>query len=268
MANSLFIKPMPAGFTFSAATKKLITARDNALKKFREYSLTNADYATVSTPQGPRIPAIVKAEAELIKLDREAVAAGKPLLDRGEYLAPHRAKAEEYKRTVAALRASYDQAFREAEDAIIDEMPTLARKALEECSKIHEEYVAAVEAAEKAQAKMHAATSRLVWAASDSHMDRSAGTGWEDFSDVKAFELTEDGRLTRRSAQALGLETYQNGSAVVYDELVDWEGTAPLHPRWNEVTESIGSRPEHELKSRTVYDVTGLSPEDFQRHFG
>ncbi|MEV0692160.1 hypothetical protein [Streptomyces sp. NPDC050388] len=267
MPESLFVKPMPAGYTFTAATKKLIAARDKALKSLQDYQLDHADYAAIPTPQGPRIPAIVKAEAELIKLDRVAVANGKPLPDRDKHLAPYRAKAEEYKRTIAALRAVYDQAFRAAEDSIIEEMPSLARKALDECSQVHAEYVAAMEAAEDARARMSSATVRLVWAVSDSHEDRSAGTGWEGYSDAEAFKLTADGRLTRKSAQALGLETYQNGSIVAHDELIDWGGTAPLHPRSKDVATTIGNSPMDEVRAEAVYNIAGLSAEDYSRHF-
>lgn len=267
MPNSVFVKPMPAGFTFSAATKKAIAARDTARKSLEEYQLSNAEYASVPTPNGPRIPALVKAEAELRRLDIEAVRNGQPLTDRVAFLAPHKAKEEEYTRTVAALRAAYDKAFREAEDAIADEMPKLARDSLEECAKAHKQYLVAIEAAEDAKARMTAATSRLVWAISDSHEDRSAGTGWEDYSDAEAFELTADGRLTRRAAQALGLETYQHGSIVAHGELIDWEGAAPLHPRSRDVATAIGNSPMDDVRAEAVYNIAGLSPEDYSRHF-
>ncbi|MFI2504564.1 hypothetical protein [Streptomyces sp. NPDC018972] len=267
MTNTAFVTPMPAGYSFTAATKKAIAARDKAFKALQDYQLENADYVTISTPQGPRVPALVKAEAELRKLDMEAVRNGKPLTNRDEFLAPHKAKAGEYTRTIAALRASYNQAFKDAEEIIIEEMPTLARKALEECTKVHKEYVAAIEAAEDAKARMSAATSRLVWAVSDSQMDRSSGTGWADFSDAEAFEVTEDGRLTRRAAQSLGLESYENGSAVAYGELIDWNGAAPLHPRSEEVAKAIGNSPMDAVRAETVYDIARLSPEDYSRHF-
>ncbi|MFJ1976192.1 hypothetical protein [Streptomyces albogriseolus] len=268
MTNSVFITPMPAGYSFSAATKKAIAARDKALKSLQDYQLDNSDYATIATPQGPRVPAMVKAEAELRKMDKESVRNGKPLTPRDDYLAPHVAKVEEYKRTVAALRAAYAEAFKAAEDSIIEEMPTLARKALEECSKVHKEYLAAIEAAEDAKVRMSAATSRLVWAVSDGQMNRSAGTGWADFSDVDVFEVTEDGRLSRRSAQSLGLESYENGSAIAYADIVDWDsGAAPLHPRSEEVATVIGNSPMDAVRAEAVYNIAGLSPEDYSRHF-
>ncbi|MFD7435321.1 hypothetical protein [Streptomyces sp. NPDC059861] len=267
MPNSLFIKPMPAGYTLSAGTKKLIAARDKALKALQDYQLENADYAPVPGPHGARIPAISKAEVELRKLDKEAVKNGKPLTSRDEFLAPYRSKAEGYKRTVAAMQAAYAEAFRAAEDAIIAEMPSLASKALEECSQVHKDWSAAVEAARDAEARMTAAVNRLLWAATDSRMNRSAGEGWADYADTEALEFTADGRLTRGAAQAIGLETYQEGSVVAYAELVDWGGAAPVHPRSDEVATAIGNSPEDDVRAEAVYNIAALSSEDYSRHF-
>ncbi|MFE1240150.1 hypothetical protein [Streptomyces tendae] len=268
MANTEFITPMPAGFTFSAATKKAIAARDKAFRALQDFKLEHADYAPVPVANGTIVPAIRKAQGELAALDRAAVKAGKPLPNREEYLKPHKEKAEQYLRTVKVLSAEYDQASRDAEDVITDEMPTLARKSLEECAKVHQEWTAAVEAMEAAESRMNAAVNRLVWAASDSRMNQSAGTGWADYSDTRAFELTEDGRLTRRAAQAIGLETYQGGSVVVHDDLVDWDsGAAPLHPRSQEVSMAIGNSPMDAVQAESVYDIARLSPEDYSRHF-
>ncbi|MFG3657026.1 hypothetical protein [Streptomyces sp. NPDC047706] len=268
MTNTVFVTPMPAGFTLSASTKKLIAVRDKALKALQDYQLENANYAPVLGPHGARIPAISNAEVELRKLDKEAVRNGKPLTSRDEFLTPYRSKAEEYKRTVAAMQAAYTEAFRAAEDAIIAEMPSLASKALEECSQAHKDWSDAVEAARNAEARMSAAVNRLLWAATDSRMNRSAGEGWADYADTEALEFTANGRLTRRAAQAIGLETYQDGSVVAYAELVDWGGAAPQHPRTEEVATAIGNSPIDDVRAETVYNIAGLSSEDYERHFG
>lgn len=226
MADDLrFMNVDLAYFELSDTLVELFRKRNEARERFRKYGAENADCRRRDTksphdhhaPPQWVVPALAAADRELRELEAKALAEGKPLPDRDGFMAPVRARVAEYERMVPALRKLWDQAEDALAAAVEEELPALAAQAVEGCNKAQKEYRAALGKAEAARARMRASTERFTWAvtAGSRHVPDGRGTISALGDDLDRWEATEDGRITERSAKALGLITpYANFLAL------------------------------------------------------
>ncbi|MFE9972636.1 hypothetical protein ACFYRD_18285 [Streptomyces hirsutus] len=238
-----FRTPVPAGFQFSAETKKLIKKRDELTKTLAEYRSKNADCQRVNrTPYQPHnptyvVPAIVAAERQLKDLEIQAIDAGKPLPDKDEFLAPVKARVAEYQRMVPALTGAVQAATEAVDNSIQKDMPSLAKQSLNEANKAQVEYRDALEKTEAARAKMSGSVDRFLWSVSEGVLNAPMGRGWDGNmeDDVNAWETDGNGRITAECARTLGLVTTYSGDLVALPEFVadddndSAESTTPFH---------------------------------------
>ncbi|MFB7328926.1 hypothetical protein [Streptomyces sp. NPDC056190] len=200
-----------AGMKLSAATNKKVKAWEEAEKRYSTFVRENADCAapgardTRITEHRPA--ALIKAERELTKLDEKALADGKPLTNRDEFLKPVYERIDGYKRTEPLLRKAKESAEAAAVEAVSEELPSLARQALEQCTEEQKAYVEAKQKAEEAEARFTGSLSRFTQFVTGGVVQnpRYRGLNTRDDKHLQAWDVSENGRLTWMCAWSLGL---------------------------------------------------------------
>ncbi|GAA1434850.1 hypothetical protein GCM10009601_60020 [Streptomyces thermospinosisporus] len=215
------------GVKLSAKANKKVKAYEDAMARYNKHVAENREfappkpYSTVRGPQNLKPPALVKAEKELKELDAKALAEGKPLADRDEFLAPVLKRIEEYKRTEPLLKKAMETAEAEAEAAVAEELPALARQAMDDATKAKQEYEKALEAAQMAQAALSGHIRRFMQyvtggAVSDA---RFRGLVGQDDKYLYAWDIEGNGKLSYEGAFSLGLV----GAGAFNVEMIDLE---------------------------------------------
>ncbi|MBW8794697.1 MAG: hypothetical protein JF597_14155 [Streptomyces sp.] len=214
-------------FQPSGKTLELIRKHDDLEERHRKYRMENADCARqyIDDSHGPTsrdyyVPALRKADRELREQEMQAVADGRSLPDRDKYLAEVRFRVKEYERVEPALARAVEQAESAATDAIVKELPELARQGFEQSERALKRYRAAI--AKAARAQLAGSVSRFLWAATAGELTRPK---WRGFSgalgeEVNARRTTSDGRLTFDSAKDLGLIDQYRGNRAEFGDFV------------------------------------------------
>ncbi|MFD8624609.1 hypothetical protein ACFV4E_12030 [Streptomyces hygroscopicus] len=218
-----------SAFQLSDETLELIRKRDELEERHRKYRMENADcarqYIDGSHGRVSRdyyVPALRKAEKELREQEMQAVADGRSLPDRDEYLAEVRSRVKEYERVEPALARAAEQAESAVSDAIVKELPELAHQGFEQSERALKQYRAAIAKAEAARAQLAGSVSRFLWATTAGELTRPK---WRGFSgalgeEVNAWRTTSDGRLTFESAKDLGLIDPYRGNLAECDGFI------------------------------------------------
>jgi hypothetical protein len=202
-----------SGVKLSAAVTKKVKAYEEAKAKYVKYTSANRDCA-VPKPYAPwseqnnKPPALVKAEAELRKLDEKAAAEGKPLVDQEEYLKPVLARIEEYRRTEPALKKAMEAADAAARAAVGDELPALARQVFDRATEAKKAYEDALEKLQDAEAQFIGQMNRFIQYVTGGVVQRGRYHGLvqnEAEKYLSAWDLSENGRLSWEGAWSLGL---------------------------------------------------------------
>ncbi|MFF0789081.1 hypothetical protein [Streptomyces spiralis] len=203
-----------AGVKLSTATAKKVKAYEEAQSRYAKFSRENADCATHKsyTPwhghQENKPAALAKAEAELAKMDAEALDNGAPLTDRESFLAPVLTRIEEYRRTLPLLRKAMESAEAAAIAAVMEELPALARQVMERATEEREAYAEALAKAEEAEIRFKASVKRFVQYVTGGIIQDARYRGMhtnETDKYLKAWEVSDNGRLTYMCAWSLGL---------------------------------------------------------------
>ncbi|MEU4927123.1 hypothetical protein AB0G54_11560 [Streptomyces yokosukanensis] len=218
-----------SAFQLSGETLELIRNRDDLEERHRKYRMENADCARQyiddshgRTSREYYVPALRKADRELRKQEMQAVSEGRPLPDRDEALAEVRSRVKEYERVEPALALAVEQAESAVTQAIVKELPELARQGFEQSERALKQYRAAIAKAEAARAQLAGSVSRFLWATTGGELTRPK---WRGFSgalgeEVKAWRTTSDGRLTFDSAKNLGLIDQYRGNRAEFGDFV------------------------------------------------
>ncbi|MFE9446902.1 hypothetical protein [Streptomyces sp. NPDC006739] len=218
-----------SAFQLSEETLELIQKRDALEERHRKYRMENGDcarqYVDDSNGRPSRdyyVPAMRKADKELREQEMQAVADGRPLPDRDDYLAEVRSRVKEYERVEPALARAVEQAESAVTDAIVNELPELARQGFEQSERALKQYRAAIAKAEAARAQLAGSVSRFLWATTGGEL---TWPKWRGFSgalgeEVNAWRTTSDGRLTFDSAKDLGLIDQYRGNRAEFGDFV------------------------------------------------
>ncbi|MEU7407977.1 hypothetical protein AB0B40_01375 [Streptomyces sp. NPDC042638] len=218
-----------SAFQLSDETLELIRKRDDLEERHRKYRMENADCARQyiddshgRTSREYYVPALRKADRELRKQEMQAVSEGRPLPDRDEALAEVRSRVKEYERVEPALALAVEQAESAVTQAIVKELPELARQGFEQSERALKQYRAAIAKAEAARAQLAGSVSRFLWATTGGEL---AWPKWRGFSgalgeEVNAWRTTSDGRLTFDSAKDLGLIDQYRGNRAEFGDFV------------------------------------------------
>jgi hypothetical protein len=217
-----------SAFALNSATLELIQKRDALEARLRRYRAENAEFARVYFHDGLGqrvshfVPALRRADADLLELEAQAIASGDTLPDREEFLSKTRARVAEYERLEPALSRALDQAESAVTAAITEELPELARQGFEQSNKARKDYAAAVAKAEAARERMRGSVGRFLWAVTAGEMHRPKWSGWGNLGDeVDTWRLTTDGQaLTYESARDLGLVDQWRGLRAELDGFV------------------------------------------------
>lgn len=213
--NERIVAGIPlAGMKLSPATNKKVKAYEEARARYVKYTSANRDCVTPKSyspwhgHQEHKPAALVKAEAELRKLDEEALAKGETLPNRDEYLSPVLARIDEYKRTEPLLRKAMETAEAAAIDAVRDELPALARQIMERATEAREAYAEALAKVEEAEIRFKASIDRFVGYVTGGVVQSARYRGIHSNAVDKwlnAWEVSDNGRLSWFSAWSLGL---------------------------------------------------------------
>ncbi|MFF0789082.1 hypothetical protein [Streptomyces spiralis] len=207
--DASFATEPPVDLPLSTKVKALRKAYQDAEEAYTKYRQENAAYAArnvtreYDSKSRYEIPALIAAERELRELEIAAVAAGKPLPDKDRILGPVKAKADEYARTVPALRTLADKAKREYFDALKDELVTMGLKEAQKAAKARQEWESAYNAAMEAKASLERHSGLFTWCVSQGDMETAPRTGHSQGDNLERWELNSDGMLTWEASQAL-----------------------------------------------------------------
>lgn len=219
-----FATDPPADLPLSPKVKSLRKAYQDAQEAHEKYVQENSRYCTRDVTliweATPRYSCTALEEAKRGLKDAEiaAVEAGKPLPDKDEFLAPVKAKMDEYDRTVSALKVLTAKAKDAYSAALFDELKSMGLKEAEKAAKARDEWEKAWKAAMDARATLERHATLFTWCVSAGGMDEHPMTGRAD--NLAYWELTEDGRLKYESAVALDF----------YDSFVKVEGLIEPDP--------------------------------------
>ncbi|MGW0081507.1 hypothetical protein [Streptomyces sp. NPDC003393] len=203
-----------SGVKLSSSLSKKVKAYEEAHKKYVTYTNANRDCATPKAyspfrgDQAPKPAALVKAEAELRKLDEEALAKGESLTDRDSFLAPVLARIDEYRRTEPLLKKAMEEADNAARAALEAELPSLARQAMDRATEAKKAYEEALEKVQDAEAQFLGQMNRFIQYATGGQVQRGRYRGLyvnEADKYLNAWDVSENGRLSYEGAWSLGL---------------------------------------------------------------
>ncbi|MFG2356538.1 hypothetical protein [Streptomyces sp. NPDC048521] len=218
-----------SAFQLSGETLDLIRKRDELEERHRKYRTENADcarqYIDDSHGRASRdyyVPALRRADKALREQEMQAVADGRPFPDRDEFLTDVRSRVKEYERVEPALALAVEQAESAVTQAIVKDLPELARQGFEQSERALKQYRAAIAKAEAARAQLAGSVSRFLWATTGGELTRPK---WRGFSgalgeEVIAWRTTSDGRLTFDSAKDLGLIDQYRGNRAEFGDFV------------------------------------------------
>ncbi|MEW2485798.1 hypothetical protein [Streptomyces sp. NPDC048411] len=216
----------PADLPLSPKVKNLRKAYQDAQESHEKYVQENSRYRTMDVREmwAPKPVhssiALEEAERELKEAEIAAVGAGKPLPDKEKFLAPAKAKMDEYIRMVEALKVLVEQAKQTYSDALLSELKTMGLKEAEKAAKARDEWEKAYRAVMDARATLELHASLFTWCVSAGSMDAYPRQGHSQGENLEYWELTEDGRLKFDAAVAL----------EYYDFMVKVEGLIEPDP--------------------------------------
>ncbi|WP_157977547.1 hypothetical protein [Streptomyces triticisoli] len=232
--DSNFAMEPPKDLPLSPKVKSLRKTYQDAKKAIDSYAQENARYRMRDVSEiwesKPRYSSVALEEAKRGLKDAEiaAVEAGKPLPDKDEFLAPVKAKMDEYTRTVSALKTVAQRAKQAYSDAVFSELKDMGLKEAQKTAKAREEWEQAYRAMVAAKATLDLHASLFSWCLSAGGMDFYPTQGHSQGENLEVWELTEDGRLTFEAAKALDYRDYM----VKVDGLIepDPNPPAPVEP--------------------------------------
>ncbi|MGW2899788.1 hypothetical protein ACWDAO_35670 [Streptomyces sp. NPDC001212] len=170
--------------------------------------------------------ALEEAKRELRDAEIAAVGAGKPLPDADKFLARTKAKMDEYKRTVEALKVLAAKAKREYSNALLGELKSMGLKEAEKAYTARLEWEKAYAAMLAAKATLDRHADLFTWCVTAGGMEDFPRKGHYHGENLEAWELAGDGRLTYESSLALD---YQHTEAYL-TSLVKVEGLIEPDP--------------------------------------
>ncbi|MFJ9247889.1 hypothetical protein [Streptomyces sp. NPDC101776] len=224
-----FTSEPPADLPLSHKVKGLREAYQDAEAACEKCTRENSRYHTrdVRTigETEPRYSstALEEATSELRELEIVAVEAGKPLPDKEKHLDPIKAKMDEYKRTVQALKALAQKAKQEYSEALFGDLKAMGLKEAEKAAKAHAEYKKAYEDAINARATLKLHADLFAWCVSSGLSDSTPLSGESRGDNIEAWALTDDGRLSFEASQELGYY----GKLVVVPGIIEEDPNPP-----------------------------------------
>ncbi|WP_405696056.1 hypothetical protein OHA99_14330 [Streptomyces coelicoflavus] len=244
-----FVTEPPADLPLSPKVKNLRKAYQDADKANTSYAQENARYRTQNVALVGEIKprysslALEEAKRELKETEIAAVEAGKPLPDKDEFLAPVKAKMDEYRRTVEALKVLAAKAKQEYSNALFGELKTMGLKEAEKAYTARQDWEKAWKAMVAAQATLEMHASLFSWCVTAGGYDVYPSKGDSQGERLEYWEITDDGRLKFESAKAL--DFYDN--MVKVDGLIepDPNPPAPVVDEWavNHIPRQFYSKP-------------------------
>ncbi|MFB9346153.1 hypothetical protein ACFFUA_01535 [Streptomyces heliomycini] len=209
-----FATEPPVDLPLSPKVKNLRKAYQDAEEAREKYVQENSRYRTRDVREiwetKPRYSALALEEAkkELREAEIAAVGAGKPLPDKDEFLAPVRAKMDDYDRTVPALKALAQKAKQEYSNALLGELKAMGLKEAEKAAKARDEWEKAYKVAMEARTTLELHAGLFSWCLSAGDLDSAPRTGHSQGENLEYWELTEDGRLKFEAARTLEYHDY------------------------------------------------------------
>ncbi|MFE7238215.1 hypothetical protein [Streptomyces sp. NPDC057580] len=204
-----FATEPPADLPLSSKVKNLRKAYQDAEAACERYAQENSRYRSRDVRRiGESKPryisaALEEAKRELREAEIAAVEAGKPLPDKDEFLAPAKAKADEYDRMASALKVIAQKAKQAYSNALHGELQTMGLKEAEKAAKARDEWERAYRAMAAAKATLDLHAGLFTWCVTAGDMDVHPRTGHSQGENLESWELTEDGRLKFEAAKAL-----------------------------------------------------------------
>ncbi|MFG3212477.1 hypothetical protein [Streptomyces tendae] len=224
-----FATEPPVDLPLSPKVKSSRKAHQDAEKAITSYSQENARYRTQNVALVGEIEprysslALEEAKRELKAAEIAAVEAGKPLPGKDEFLAPVKAKMDEYKRTVEALKVLAAKAKQEYSNALFGELKVMGLKEAEKAYTARLEWEKAWKAVVAARATLEMHASLFSWRVTAGGYDTYPSNGDSQGERLEYWEITEDGRLKFESAKALDF----HDNMVKVDGLIEPDPNPP-----------------------------------------
>ncbi|MGW7282245.1 hypothetical protein ACWGIV_28945 [Streptomyces sp. NPDC054844] len=256
-----FVNEPPSDLPLSPKVKSLRKAYQGAQDAITKYVSENARYRPMDVRRlgesKPRYSAVALEEKkkELREAEIAAVEAGKLLPDKDEFLAPVKAKMDEYKRTVEALKVLAAKAKQEYSNALFGELKTMGLKEAEKAYTARQDWEKAWKAMVAARATLERHASLFSWCVTAGGYEDYPSKGDSQGERLEYWEITEDGRLKFESAKAL--DFYDN--MVKVDGLIepDPNPPAPVVDEWvvNHIPRQFYSKPLGHEDANHVGDI-------------
>ncbi|MEV5700632.1 hypothetical protein AB0L55_24470 [Streptomyces anthocyanicus] len=221
-----FVTEPPADLPLSPKVKSSRKAYQDAKAAYEKYVQENARFQTrdvrdiwESKPRYSTL-ALEEKKKELREAEIAAVEDDKPLPDKDEFLAPVKAKMDEYERTVEALKVLAAKAKQEYSNALFGELKTMGLKEAEKAYTARQDWEKAWKAMVAARATLEMHASLFSWCVTAGGYDVYPSKGGSQGERLEYWEITDDGRLKFESAKALDF----------YDHMVKVDGLIEPDP--------------------------------------
>ncbi|MFE1289434.1 hypothetical protein [Streptomyces sp. NPDC058751] len=231
-----FATEPPIDLPLSPKVKSLRKAYQDAKASHEKYLQENSRYRTMDvteiweTESRYSSLALEEAKRELRELEIASVEAGKPLPDKDEFLAPAKAKMDEYDRMTSTLQALAKKAQEAYSDALFSDLKVMGLKQAEKAYVARLEWEKAYRAAAAARATLELHAGLFSWCVSVGDMDSHPRKGHSQGENLEYWELADDGRLKFEAAKALEYIDYM----VKVEGLIepDPNPPAPVAEEW------------------------------------